>query len=174
MIEVFTTGGGAYVVRGFNAVAAWTQGGGYIAFLEVVTVLAFIYAMMLTVFDLNWKALFNWFMGSTLIYGMLMVPTTSVKVTDTTNPTFGAAVVDNVPMGLGLFAGLTSQISHWLTTQAEVVFSSPASENYSDNGMIYGARLLDQVQSLDIDDPIYGENLDNYIKKCVLYDLYLG
>ena len=29
MVEVFTIGGGEYIVNTFNAIAAWTGGGGY-------------------------------------------------------------------------------------------------------------------------------------------------
>jgi conjugal transfer mating pair stabilization protein TraG len=44
MVEVFTIGGGEYIVNTFNAVAAWTGGGGYRALLRVVMVLGLIYA----------------------------------------------------------------------------------------------------------------------------------
>ena len=81
MVEVFTIGGGEYIVNVFNAVAAWTGGGGYRALLRVVMVLGFIYALMAVAFTMNVRAWLNWFLGSSLIYSCLMVPTVTVKVT---------------------------------------------------------------------------------------------
>ena len=36
MMEIFTIGGGEYLVNIFNAVSAWTGGGGFRALLRVV------------------------------------------------------------------------------------------------------------------------------------------
>ena len=101
MLEVFTIGGGEYIVNVFTAGAAWTGGGGYRSMLQVVMVMGFIYSLFVVAFSLDWRAWFNWFLQSTLIYMMLMVPTVTVKVTDRINPALAPAVVDNVPLGLG-------------------------------------------------------------------------
>src|SRR3546814_1478210 len=85
-----------------------------------------------------------------------------------------AAVVDNVPIGLGLVAGFTSQIGDYLTRAAETVFAMPQVLNYSTGGMIYGAKLLDATQGLRIDDPVYAANLNEHFKQCVFYDILLG
>lgn len=138
MVEVFTIGGGEYIVNVFNAVAAWTGGGGYRALLRVVMVLGFIYALMAVAFTMNVRAWLNWFLGSALIYSCLMVPTVTVKVTDRINPSLAPAVVANVPLGLGVMASFTSQVGDWLTRTAETVFVMPNELNYSTNGMIYG------------------------------------
>ena len=53
MVEVFTIGGGEYIVNTFNAVAAWTGGGGYRALLRVVMVLGLIYALLAVAFTMN-------------------------------------------------------------------------------------------------------------------------
>ena len=39
MLEVFTVGGGEYLVNTFNAVAAWSGGGGYKSLIRVVMVM---------------------------------------------------------------------------------------------------------------------------------------
>ena len=44
-LEVFTIGGGEYIVNVFHAVAAWTGGGGYRSMLQVVMVMGFIYSL---------------------------------------------------------------------------------------------------------------------------------
>ena len=174
MIEVFTVGGGEYLVNVFNAVASWAGSGGYRGLVRVVMVMAFTWALLVTAWNMDPRALLKWFMQATLMYMVVMVPTISVKVTDRTNPGVTAAVVDNVPVGLGLVAGFTSQIGDYLTRAAETVFAMPQVLNYSTGGMIYGAKLLDATQGLRIDDPVYATNLNEHFKQCVFYDILLG
>jgi conjugal transfer mating pair stabilization protein TraG len=110
MMEVFTVGGGDYIVNVLNAVAAWTGGGGYASMIRVVMVMGLIYTLLIVAFSLDWRAWMNWFLQSTLIYLCLMVPTISIKVTDRVNPALAPAVVANVPLGLGVVASFTSQV----------------------------------------------------------------
>ena len=112
-VEVFTIGGGEYIVNVFQAVAAWTGGGGYKSMIRVVMVMGLIYALLVTAFNMDWRAMMNWFLQSTLIYLCLMVPTVTVKVTDRVNPSLAPAVIDNVPLGLGMLASFTSQIGDY-------------------------------------------------------------
>jgi len=99
MLEVFTVGGGEYLVNTFNAIAAWTGSGGFKSLIRVVMVMGLIYALLVTAMDLDWRAWFRWFIQSTLIYLVLMVPTVTVKVTDRINPSLAPATVANVPIG---------------------------------------------------------------------------
>jgi conjugal transfer mating pair stabilization protein TraG len=173
MLEVFTTGGGEYLVNTFNAVAAWAGGGGYRSLLRVVMVMGLIYSLCVVAFTLNWRAWFNWFLQSTLIYMCLMVPTISVKVTDRINPSLAPATVDNVPLGLGMLASFTSQVGDYLTRTAETVFVMPAELNYTSNGMVYGARLFDASRNFTIRDSEFATNLEAHFKSCVFGDIML-
>jgi hypothetical protein len=75
-VEVFTVGGGEYLVNVFNAIAAWSGAGGYRALLRVVMVMGFAMALMTTAWNMDPRALIRWFMQATLMYMVLMVPTT--------------------------------------------------------------------------------------------------
>ncbi|MBV1692237.1 conjugal transfer protein TraG N-terminal domain-containing protein [Novosphingobium sp. G106] len=174
MLEVFTTGGGEFVVNTFNAVAAWSGGGGYRSLLRVVMVIGFAYALLAMAWNMDPKVLFRWFMQSTLMYLVMMVPTVSVKVTDRANPGLAPATVANVPMGLGLMASFTSQVGDYLTRSAETVFVMPNALGYSTNGIIYGAKLMEATQGLRISDPRLATNLNEHFKQCVFYDVLLG
>ena len=125
MMEIFTIGGGEYLVNIFNAVSAWTGGGGFRALLRVVMVIGLIYTLLIVAFSLDWRAWFNWFLGATLIYGALVVPVTSVRITDRLNPSLAPATVANVPIGLAMIASVSSQAGDWLTRTAETVFVMP-------------------------------------------------
>ncbi len=174
MVEVFTIGGGEYIVNTFNAVAAWTGGGGYGSLIKVVMVIGLIYALLSVAFTLNFRVWLNWFLGSTLIYSCLMVPTVAVKVTDRINPSLAPATVANVPLGLGVIASFSSQVGDWLTRTAETVFVMPSQLNYSNNGMIYGSRLFDATRNFQIRDAEFATNLQNHYKNCVFGDVLLN
>src|SRR3546814_13989000 len=86
MLEVFTVGGGEYLVNTFNAVAAWSGGGGYKSLIRVVMVMGLIYSLLVVTFTLNHRVWLNWFLQATAIYLCLIVPTVDIKVTDRINP----------------------------------------------------------------------------------------
>ncbi|MFD1765237.1 conjugal transfer protein TraG N-terminal domain-containing protein [Sphingorhabdus buctiana] len=174
MLEVFTVGGGDYLVNTFNAVSAWTGSGGFKSLIRVVMVMGLIFALTVTAFNLDWRAWFRWFLQATLIYSCLMVPTVDIKVTDRINPGLAPATVANVPLGLGMMASFTSQVSDYFTRQAETVFVMPSSLQYSNGGIVYGARLWDKVRSFEIKDPVFRANLDAHFKQCVFYDILYG
>ncbi len=132
-----------------------------------------IFSLFVVAFSLDWRAWFNWFLQSTLIYMMLMVPTVTVKVTDRINPALAPSVVDNVPLGLGVMASFTSQVGDWMTRSAETVFVMPNALALTNNGMIYGARLMDKARTFQITDSVFRANLDEHLKQCTFYDVLL-
>ncbi|MDP3674675.1 MAG: conjugal transfer protein TraG N-terminal domain-containing protein [Novosphingobium sp.] len=174
MLELFTIGGGEQIVNVMNAVAAWTGGGGYKSMIRVVMVMGLIYTLLIVAFSLDWRAWFNWFLQSTLIYLCLMVPTVTLKVTDRINPSLAPSVVANVPLGLGVIASFTSQIGDYLTREAETVFVMPAQLAYSNNGIVYGSKLLEATRQIRITDPEFAANINEHMKRCVFYDVLLG
>jgi conjugal transfer mating pair stabilization protein TraG len=174
VVEIFTVGGGEYIVNVLNAVAAWTGAGGYKSLIQVALVMGMALAVIVLAFNQDWRAWLNWFLGATLIYMCLMVPRMDVHVTDRVNASLAPATVANVPLGLALMASFTSQAGDYLTRSAELVFGLPDDLNYSKNGMIYGARLLEATRSLRINDPEFAANFDEHVRQCVFYDLLLG
>lgn len=174
MVEIFTIGGGEYIVNVLNAVAAWTGAGGYKSLIQVTMVMGLAMAVIILAFNQDWRAWLHWFLGATLIYMCLMVPRLDVHVTDRINPSLAPAQVANVPLGLALMASFTSQIGDYLVQSSETVFGLPDDLDYSKNGMIYGSRLFDATRSLRISDPEFAASLDEHFKQCVFYDLLLG
>jgi conjugal transfer mating pair stabilization protein TraG len=173
VLEVYTVGGGEYLVNTFHAGAAGAGGGGYRSLLRVVMVMGLIYSLLVVAFTLNFRAWLNWFLQATGIYLCLMVPTIDVKVTDRLNPSLSPATVANVPLGLGVLASFTTQIGDWLTRTAETVFVMPGELNYTTNGMVYGARLFDATRNFTIRDAEFSTNLENHFKNCLFGDVML-
>ena len=174
MVEIFTIGGGDYLVNVLAAVAAWTGDGGYKSLIQVVMVMGLALSVLTVAFNQDWRAWLNWFLGATLIYSCLMVPRLDVHVTDRVDPGLAPANVANVPLGLALMASFTSQVGDYLVRASETVFGLPGDLDYSRNGMIYGARLLDATKGMRISDPEFAVNLDEHFRQCVFYDVLLG
>ena len=174
MVEIFTIGGGEYIVNVLNAVAAWTGAGGYKSLIQVAMVMGLALSVIVVAFNQDWRAWLHWFLGATLIYMCLMVPRLDVHVTDRINPSLAPAEVANVPLGLALMASFTSQVGDYLVRSSETVFGLPTDLDYSKNGMIYGSRLFYATRSLRISDPEFAANLDEHFRQCVFYDLLLG
>jgi conjugal transfer mating pair stabilization protein TraG len=173
-VNVITSGGGQYIVNVLNAVAAWTGGGGFRSMLQVVMVMGLGYSLLVMAFSLNWRVLFHWFLSATAMYMCMIVPTTTVVVSDTINPTVGNGAVANVPIGLAMVASFSSQVNNWLTKTAESVFTMPSALTYSAGGMIYPTRLNDLTSQFTIADPIMKANIEGYLAQCTFYDILLG
>ena len=173
-VNVITSGGGQYIVNVLNAVAAWTGGGGFRSMLQVVMVMGLGYSLLVMAFSLNWRVLFHWFLSATAMYMCMIVPTTTVVVSDTINPTVGNGAVANVPIGLAMVASFSSQVNAWLTKTAESVFTMPSALTYSTGGMIYPTRLNDLTSQFTIADPVMKANIEGYLAQCTFYDILLG
>ncbi len=173
-VNVITSGGGQYIVNVLNAVAAWTGGGGFRSMLQVVMVMGLGYSLLIMAFSLNWRVLFNWFLSATAMYMCMIVPTATVVVSDTINPTVGNGAVANVPLGLAVVASFSSQVNNWLTNTAESVFTMPASLEYTSGGMVYPTRLNDLTQQFTLPDPVMKANVENFLAQCTFYDILLG
>lgn len=173
-IEVFTIGGGEYLVNVFQAVASWTGSGGYGSLLQVIMVIALGWMMLTLALSQDWRGWLKDFMVVLLIYTTLLVPKMAVHVTDRINPSLTPTQVAGVPLGLALVAGFSSQVGDYLVRGAELVFGLPSDLNYSRNGMIYGVRLLQATQELRLQDAEFAANLDEHFRVCVFYDIALG
>ncbi len=174
MYELFTLGGGVYLVDLLNAVAAITGGGAYLTLAQLAGVAALAWILFRTAFGGSWRDNGKWVLMFTAVWGAMIVPRATVRVVDRLNPALGPAVVDNVPVGLALFASLTSQVGDGLTRLTEQAFTLPDDLTYQRHGMIFGTRLADAVTRMEVTDAVFAGNLRNYARQCVFHALLLG
>ena len=108
------------------------------------------------------------------VWGAMIVPKATVRVVDRLDPALAPAVVANVPVGLALFASLTSQVGDGLTRLTEQAFTLPDDLAYQRHGLIFGARLAAAATRLQITDAVFARNIRNYARQCVFHALLLG
>ncbi|MXY39702.1 MAG: conjugal transfer protein TraG [Rhodospirillaceae bacterium] len=174
MYELFTLGGGVYLVDLLNAVAAITSGGAFVTLGQLAGVAGLAWVLFRTAFGGSWKDNAKWMLLFVAVWGAMIVPKATVRVVDRLDPTLAPAVVANVPIGLALFASLTSQVGDGLTRLTEQAFTLPNNLQYRRHGLIFGARLAARTTRLEITDAVFARNVRNYARQCVFHALLLG
>ncbi|MXW21344.1 MAG: conjugal transfer protein TraG [Gammaproteobacteria bacterium] len=174
MYEIFTLGGGTYLVDLLNAVAAITSGGAYVSLAQLAGAAGLAWVLFRTAFGGSWKDNGKWILMFVAVWGAMIVPKATVRVVDRLDPALAPAVVADVPIGLALFASVTSEIGDGLTQLTEQAFSLPNDLAYRRHGMIFGARLAAEATRLEVTDAVFARNLRDYARQCVFYALLLG
>ena len=174
MYELFTMGGGTYLVDLLNAVAAITSGGAYVALAQLAGAAGLGWVLFRTAFGGSWKDNAKWVLLFVAVWGAMIVPKATVRVVDRLDPALAPAVVANVPIGLALFASLTSQVGDGLTRLTEQAFTLPDDMAYQRHGLIFGARLAAATTRLEVTDAVFARNLRAYARQCVFHALLLG
>ena len=174
MYELFTLGGGTYLVDLLNAVAAITSGGAYVTLAQLAGVSGLAWVLFRTALGGSWKDNAKWLLLFVTVWGVMIVPKATVRVVDRLDPALAPAVVANVPIGLALFASLTSQVGDGLTRLTEQAFTLPDDLAYRRHGLIFGARLAGAMTRLEITDTVFARNMRNYARQCVFHALLLG
>ncbi len=174
MYELFTLGGGAYLVDLLNAVAAITGGGAFVDLAQLAGIAGLAWVLFRTAFGGSWKDNAKWIGLFVAVWGAMIVPKATVRVVDRLDPALAPAVVANVPIGLALFASVTSQVGDGLTRLTEQAFALPNDLAYRRHGLIFGARLAGKATRLEVTDAVFARNIRNYARQCVFPALLLG
>ena len=174
MYELFTLGGGTYLVDLLNAVAAITGGGAFVSLAQLAGLAGLAWILFRTAFGGSWKDNAKWLLLFMAVWGAMIVPKATVRVVDRLDPALAPAVVANVPIGLALFASLTSQVGDGLTRLTEQAFTLPDDLAYQRHGLIFGARLAGATTRLEVTDAVFARNLRAYARQCVFHALLLG
>ncbi len=174
MYELFTLGGGPYLVDLLNAVAAITSGGAYITLAQLAGAAGVAWILFRTAFGGSWRDNAKWILLFVTVWGAMIVPKATVRVVDRLDPALAPAIVANVPVGLALFASITSQVGDGLTRLTEQAFTLPNDLVYRRHGLIFGARLAATATRLEVTDAVFARNLRNFTRQCVFHALLLG
>ena len=174
MYELYTLGGGTYLVDLLNAAAAITGGGAYIVLAQLAGVAGLGWVLFRTAFGGSWKDNAKWILLFVTVWGAMIVPKATVRVVDRLDPALAPAVVANVPVGLALFASVTSQVGDGLTRLTEQAFTLPNDLTYQRHGLIFGARLAAAATRMEVTDAVFARNLRGFTRQCVFYALLLG
>ncbi|MEL7539681.1 MAG: conjugal transfer protein TraG N-terminal domain-containing protein, partial [Pseudomonadota bacterium] len=170
-MEIITYGGGEFVRDVLNGVAALVGVGAFGSALRLALVLGLLFALFQTAWNMNFMVMVRWFLTSLVIYLCLMVPKTTVQVTDRFDPDLVGGAVDNVPIGLALVASITTTVGDRFTDLTETAFSLPTDLEYQENGFIFGSKIFRDAMTLQVTDMRFGANLSGYVRNCTFFDI---
>ena len=169
--EIITYGGGQLFVAVLQAVALLSGASPLQSMMEVALLVGLLMGILKAAFDFNVGMILRWLIMSTVIYGILWLPKVQVHVTDRFNPGLQAAQIANVPLGVAFAAALSTEVGDTAITLTQEAFNDPASLEYANTGMIYGAKLYGQMTSWQALDPSLADNLQAYIHDCIADDI---
>lgn len=168
MFEIYTTGGGDYLVTTLNAVAAFFNTGNAGAMVGI--------GLMVGMFVLVFQIMLGGDMAMALktylmvgLVGALSVADRSdVIIFDSTKGPLWFQTVDNVPTSVAYIGSATSSVSNALTRQFEALFTPPTNVAYQRHGMLFGATLMTKSARWRAVTSVVHENLTNFMDQCVI------
>lgn len=172
--EFICYGGGDIYQSILTSVALAAGTGAMDSLIRLTFVLGLILVMIKTMTDANVGAILRWFFMAAIIWGVMWVPKVTLHVTDKTNPAYVYAPVPSVPLGVGVSAAIVSEVGSHVIDLFETAFNDPSDTQYSKDGMVYGAKMMEKVAAARPFDQIFAQNLNAYMGNCAYYDLLDG
>lgn len=171
-LEVIVYGGGEIFREFFNAIALSMGSSGYESLIKLSLLIAGVWALVESITKRNLLLNVKWLVTYLLVFYALFLPKASIHIIDRIESGKPYAV-DNVPLGLAIFASYTTRIGDGLTRLTEQYFSMPDYQPYGETGMVMASRMVKAAGEFQITDPKFSENMQGFIQQCVFYDLLL-
>lgn len=172
-LEVITHGNGAILVDLFNAIAR-IRSGDFIngAFIVMMTS-GYALSLIQNIAVLNSRDIAKWTIAWTLIFGVVYQPTTSIFISD--KVVGGQVQVDNVPLGLAVFASVTSIMGANLAELFEDELQIPHEvTRYTHTGTLISSKLALASSEIHIVTPHLERSFRNFTFQCIMYDVRIG
>lgn len=175
MNHVITTyGGGELFFLVFNGIAAlFKQEGGFmVPLIHLSLMVGSVYVVILMLFQNHLIEGIRWLLWVIVATNLLFLPKTRIHIYDPL--TNYHRNIDHVPLALGVFASITSQIGRHITEKLESVFTLPDYMPYHKTGTVFASSLMSQLGKFRITDPVFKGNMERFVNQCVVYDAMIG
>lgn len=172
-VEILTYSNGDVAKQVMNAIAVLFDSDGFASMISVCA----LFAVVATSFHFFIKRDHNHIMKWCAVY--FAVPlfaintTTTVQITDLTNPT-GNYRVDNVPAIVAYPASWASHYMYATTQTVEDIFHVPDDQQYSKTGMMFGSELYKLSRQSEIENSQLKGYWQHYISSCIRGDILLN
>jgi conjugal transfer mating pair stabilization protein TraG len=167
-----TYGNGDILQEVFNAIAAAMGDSTFHTLIHISILLAGSWAVYKLIFKRDIMVGVAWISFYLVVFYILFLPKVTIDIIDRVNQG-KVYTVDNVPLGLGWLANLTSTIGDSLTQLMEQGFSLPDDLRYGQTGMVMASNLVTAASTFHVTDANFVQNLQSFINQCVFYNLLL-
>lgn len=168
MLEIYTTGGGDFLVTTLNAVAAFFNTNNANALVAIGLMVGMIILVFQVMFSGDLRAAIKTYVMIALVGALSVADKSDVIIFDNTKGPLWSQTVSNVPTSVAYIGSATSSVSNALTRQIEALFSPPTNVAYQRHGMLFGATLMTKSARWRSVTSTIHENLTNFMDQCVI------
>lgn len=173
-VEYFTFPGNGEIVHGvMNAVATLSGSSAMTSAAQAAALFGFLVMLCVAVYKLDLRDSFISLFVFAAVWMSLMVPKTSVLITESAGYGYTGRqyVVGNVPVGLAWAGNIVSSFGMSMTRKMEQIYTIPNDLNYSRTGMLFGSRLIEDIRSAKIQDATLTQDWALFMNQCSFFDM---
>lgn len=174
VMDIYTITGGELLKAFYTATAAMFHYDGILGIFRTAIIIGGVCTVGQFIVKRDPRTMFLFVLKYAFAIAFILTPTCTVFIHDRTDPLRADLTVDNVPLVLGVVGGLSSKLSDKITQMFEFFFHSPNDMDYSQTGMIMGAKLFLSASHIKITDPLFNSNMQKFMQQCVFYDVMYG
>lgn len=167
-LEIVILDGVDIVANAFNAVAAFVKNDTWFSLIKIAEFIGVIMAALVYVKGQDIRTFFYWLIAFVLVNALLLTPKERVVVVDLANQTMRPIPIDNVPLGVALPLYLSTKIGYSIAQTYDLFFHSPSDVKYTNTGLLFGQRLLEESFYVKPSNDRLTSNINNYIQSCVI------
>ena len=166
-MEITILDGAEVLYQAFQAVSTFVKNDTWFSLIKIAEVIGVLMAAIVYIKGQDIRTFLYWLIGFVLINTLLLTPKERVVIRDLANPTI-VKVVDNVPLGVAFPLFLSTNIGNSIARTYDMFFSTPNDLKYTQTGLLFGQRLLEESFYIKPTNDKLGTNLNNYIQSCVV------
>ncbi len=174
---LYSFGGGEtlkYIFNGLAMVLSFSEQGLASSLIRLVGLISVVWVLAISMVRQSLLPALHWFIWFLCLINVLLIPRTSVYISDPLTYQAVRPKIDNVPVLLAAVGSLISEIGKGLTEKLEQVFTLPNYLPYHETGLVFGSRLMAESRLFRIQDPLFQENMQRFVQQCVVYDVMIG
>ena len=166
-LEIVILDGVDIVANAFNAVAAFVKNDTWFSLVKIAEFIGVIMAALVYVKGQDLRTFFYWLIAFVLVNALLLTPKERIVVVDLSSPTVIKSI-DNVPLGVALPLYLSTKVGYSIAQTYDLFFHSPSDVRYTNTGLLFGQRLLEESFYVKPSNDRLTSNINNYIQSCVI------
>ena len=166
-MEITILDGAEVLYQAFQAVSAFVKNDTWFSLIKIAEFIGVLMAAIVYIKGQDIRTFFYWLIGFVLINALLLTPKERIVIRDLANPTI-VKVVDNVPLGVAFPLFLSTNIGNSIARTYDMFFSTPNDLKYTQTGLLFGQRLLEESFYIKPTNDKLGTNLNNCIQSCVV------
>jgi len=157
----------------FNAIAIMAGLSAVESLIRVTLLLGLAMVLFQAAFNQRPAMILQWFITAFVIFSITIFPKSTVVIHDRLQPS-APAVVDNVPLAVALVFSIASTAGDRATQSMETAFGDPDIQTFSGHGMVFGSRIMMELNRVRWMDETYNTNMQSFVSNCVYYELLDG